>query len=149
MVGDGDFMWSRKLLDLEVTTAAVCKTWFGKLDKDCSGKKSLQNDCRNSGQIPNNNPYIVCGLLYVFTIFNICLEEIRNNCLDDRRGVRIGGRRIGWIRLADGVALPVEEERTLTGMLRDFNKKCEEFGIRLNIKKTKSMVISKMSKLGL
>lgn len=62
--------------------------------------------------------------------------------MKQNRGVRVGGRRIESIRFADDMVLLAETERTMIEMLKDFNKTCEEFGMRINKKKTKCMVIS-------
>ena len=44
------------------------------------------------------------------------------------------------------MVLLAKGEKTLNGMVRDFNGTCEEFEMKINVKKkkTKSMVISKM-----
>lgn len=75
-------------------------------------------------------------------LFNIYLEHIMQKCMKQNRGVRVGGRRIECIRFADDMVLLAENERTMINMLKDLNKTCEEFGMRINKKKTKCMVIS-------
>ena len=37
------------------------------------------------------------------------------------------------IRLADDVVLLADDERTVNGMLKDFRRICEAFGIKVNV----------------
>ena len=37
-----------------------------------------------------------------------------------------------------------QRERTLNVMLSDFSRTCEEFGLKINVKETKSVVVSRM-----
>lgn len=63
-------------------------------------------------------------------------------CMKQNRGVRVGGRRIEGIRFADDIVLLAENKKTMIDMLKGLNKTCEEFGIRINKRKTKCMFIS-------
>ena len=54
-------------------------------------------------------------------------------------GVNIGGRRIKYIRFADDMALLAEDERMLKIMLTALNDRCEDYGMKININKTKTM----------
>ncbi|KAJ8875405.1 hypothetical protein PR048_023300 [Dryococelus australis] len=60
-----------------------------------------------------------------------------------RRGVHIGEKRTECIRFADDKVLLAESERTITKMLKGLNETCEEYGMRINASKTKSMAFSK------
>ena len=64
------------------------------------------------------------------------------NCFLNTGGVNIGGRRIKCIRFADDMALLAEGER----MLMELNDRREDYGIKININKTKTMVIEKKTK---
>ena len=75
------------------------------------------------------------------TLFNIYLEDLMKNCFLNTGGVNIGGRRIKCIRFADDMALLVEDERKLKNILKKLNDRCEDYGMKININKTKTMVI--------
>ena len=68
------------------------------------------------------------------TLFNIYLEDLMKNCFLNAEGVNIGGRRIKCIRFADDVALLAEDERMLKNMLMELNERCEDYGMKINIK---------------
>ena len=60
--------------------------------------------------------------------------------------VNIGGRRIKCIRFADDMTLLAEDERMLKNMLTELNESCEDYGMKINISKTKTMVIGRKPK---
>ena len=68
------------------------------------------------------------------------------NCFLNTGGVNIGGRRIKCIRFSDDMALLAEDERILNNMLMEPNDRCEDFGMKININKTKAMVIGRKPK---
>ena len=68
------------------------------------------------------------------------------NCFPKTGGVNIGGRRIKCIRFADDMALLAEYERILKNMLMALNERCEDYGLKINISKTKAMVIGRKPK---
>ena len=61
-------------------------------------------------------------------------------------GVNIEGRRIKCIRFADDMALLAEDERMLENMLMELNDRCEDYGMKVNINKTKIMIIGRKPK---
>ena len=80
------------------------------------------------------------------TLFNIYLEDLIKNFFPKTGGVNIGGRRIKCIRLADDMALLAKDERMLKNMLMELNDICEDYGMKINISETKSMVIGRKTK---
>ena len=64
----------------------------------------------------------------------------------EKRGVCLGGRRIECIRFADDMVLLAESEQTVNEMLEDLIGLCEEYGMKINGKKTMSMVIGPRDK---
>ena len=60
--------------------------------------------------------------------------------------VNIGGRTIKCIRFADDMALLAEDERMLKNMLIELTDRCEDYGMKINITKTKTMVIGRKPK---
>ena len=68
------------------------------------------------------------------------------NCFPNTGGVNIGGIRIKCIRFADDMALLAEDERMLKNMLMQLNERCENYALKINIRKTKAMVIGRKPK---
>ena len=60
-------------------------------------------------------------------------------------GVRIGGDTICNLGYADDLAIMEESTKKLQFFLDIFNKNSNEVGLKMNTKKTKSMVITKIS----
>ena len=77
------------------------------------------------------------------TLFNIHLEDLMKNCFLNTGGVNMGGRRIKCIRFSDDMALLAEDERMLKNMLMELNDRCVDYGTKININKTKTMVIGR------
>ena len=67
------------------------------------------------------------------------------DCFLNTGGVNIGGRRIKCIRYTDDMALLSEGERMLKNLLMDLMT-CEDYGMEININKTKTMVIGRKLK---
>ena len=44
------------------------------------------------------------------------------------------------------MALPAEDEKMLKNMLMELNDRCEDYGMKINISKTKAMVIGRKPK---
>ncbi|KAJ4434231.1 hypothetical protein ANN_22779 [Periplaneta americana] len=80
------------------------------------------------------------------TLFSIYLEALVKNCFRNMEGMVPEGRRIKCIRVADDMALLAEEETILRDMLQELNDSCEQYGMAINAKKTKTMVIGKKNK---
>ena len=80
------------------------------------------------------------------TLFNISLENLMKNCFPNTGDINIGGRRIKCIKFADDTALLAEDERMLKNMLMKLNERCEDYEMKININKTKSMVIGRKPK---
>ena len=50
------------------------------------------------------------------------------------------------IKFADGMALLAGDERMLKKMLIELNERCEDYMIKINISKTKAMVVGRKPK---
>ncbi|KAJ4445341.1 hypothetical protein ANN_07146 [Periplaneta americana] len=73
----------------------------------------------------------------------------RGRIIQERKnigGVIVGGRRIKRIRFAGDMALLAEEEMILKEMLLELNDSCEQYGMKINENKTKTMVIGRKIK---
>ena len=54
-------------------------------------------------------------------------------------GIKIAGRNISYLRYADDTTLMAESEEELKSLLMKVKDESEKVGLKLNIKKTKSM----------
>ena len=76
------------------------------------------------------------------TLFGLYSEIILRN-IDDLVGVKVGGRNINNIRYADDTVLIAETEQDLQNIIGSVGRYSEEKGLRINIRKTKVMKVSK------
>ena len=82
--------------------------------------------------------------LYTPCLFNFYAEYImRNAGLDEEQaGIKIARRNINNLRYADNTSLMAESEEELKSLLMKVKEESENFGLKLNIQKTKIMVFS-------
>ncbi|KAJ4431030.1 hypothetical protein ANN_19623 [Periplaneta americana] len=83
------------------------------------------------------------GCLSSSTLFNIYLEALVMNYFQNMGGVIVKGRRIKCIIFADIMALLAEEEMILKDMVLELNDISEQYGMKINANKRKSMVIGR------
>ena len=76
------------------------------------------------------------------TLFNLYTETIFRY-ISNMKGVTVGGRNINNLRYADDTVLLAENEADLQNLLNVVREKSTEYGLNMNVKKTKVMVISK------
>src|SRR6266576_382167 len=74
------------------------------------------------------------------TLFNMCEEEMINEFLENE-GSNIGGRKICCVRFADDMVLIDESKEKMQKMLDRLERKCREYGMKINVRKTKVMRI--------
>ena len=75
-------------------------------------------------------------------LFNLLTEMIFRE-LDPDWGVSIGGKRMSNLRYADDTALTADSESDLQNIVDKVNGVGKEFGMKMNVKKTKTMVVSR------
>jgi len=77
-------------------------------------------------------------------LFNIYIQEVLNETLDNvADGVVTGGRLVQAIRFADDQAMMASLEEGLQGIMEALERISEEYGMRINLKKTKVMMFTK------
>ena len=76
------------------------------------------------------------------SLFNLCTELVFRE-ISDMKGVSIGGVNINDLRYGDDTVLCAENEADLQHVLDIVKVKSEEFGLSMNVKKTKSMIFSR------
>ena len=68
---------------------------------------------------------------------------MRNARLEETQaGIKIAGRNINNLRYADDTSLMAESEKELKSLLMKMKEESENFGLKLNIHKTKIMASS-------
>ena len=68
---------------------------------------------------------------------------MRNAGLEEAQaGIKIAGRNINKLRYADDTTLTAESAEELKSLLRKVKEESENFGLKLNIQKTKIMASS-------
>ena len=78
-------------------------------------------------------------------LFNIYTEEIFGKN-ENMKGVRIGGISINDLRFADDTLLVAESEEELQELVSQVEENSLEYGLEMNVKKTKTMVIRRNDK---
>ena len=76
-------------------------------------------------------------------LFNLFTEIIFRTIESEDKGVSVGGRRISNLRYADDTGLMAESEPELQTLLDKVNEAGKELGMKMNVKKTKTIVITK------
>ena len=80
------------------------------------------------------------GCLLSSTLFNIFLERIMTDALEDREGtVSTGGRTIANLRFADHIDGLAEEEEELANLIERLDKASTAYGMEISAEKTKLM----------
>ena len=83
------------------------------------------------------------GCLLSPTLFNIFLERIMSDALDEHNGtVSIGGRNITNLRFADDIDALAEEEQELEALVESLDKTCTRYKMEISAEKTKLMTNS-------
>ena len=76
------------------------------------------------------------------TLFNLYTERIFRHIIN-MKGVNVGGTHYNNLRYADDTALLAGNEKELSELISKINEVGKQFGMKINIKKTKTMVVSK------
>ena len=82
------------------------------------------------------------GCILSPSLFNIYTENIFKN-IEEMPGLKINGKIINNLRYADDTVLLAESEHELQRLIDQVDKSSKEYGLDINIQKTKTMVISK------
>ena len=63
--------------------------------------------------------------------------------MEDRKGININGQNTTNIRYADGTIILAESEQQLQHMINKLDATCEQYGMAMNAKKSKTMIVEK------
>ena len=75
-------------------------------------------------------------------LFNLYTEMIFRH-IEDMEGVIVGGININNLRYADDTVVLADSEGSLQTILNEVNEAGKAFNMKMNAKKTKTMIISK------
>src|SRR5206468_12012049 len=75
-------------------------------------------------------------------LFNLYSEAMIMEALEEAKGIRFNGNEITHLRYADDAVLAAESEQNLQDMMDNMNEACKTYGMAINVKKTKVMVVS-------
>ena len=76
------------------------------------------------------------GYLLSPTLFNIFLERIMSDALEEHNGkISIGGRIITNLRFADDIDAFAEEEQELEALIESLDKICTRFKMEISIER--------------
>ena len=79
-------------------------------------------------------------------LFNIYTEYLIREALEDEKGININGHNITNIRYADDTIILAESEQQLQRISDKLDATCEQYGMAMNAKKTKTMIVEKAPK---
>jgi len=76
-------------------------------------------------------------------LFNLYSEYMMQEIHEKRKGIEIGGRIYNNLRYADDAVVMTDNEADLQDLVSTVNDVCKDYGMAMNVKKTKTMVINK------
>ena len=77
-------------------------------------------------------------------LFNMYSEEVVTKALENDKGIVINGKGFTNIRYAGDTVILADSEQNVQRMPNNSGRVCKDFGMELNDKKTKGMVIEKV-----
>ena len=80
-------------------------------------------------------------------LFNLYSEYMMLDVQEKGKGIVIGGQNFTNLRYADDAVVISEEEAELQQMITTISDVCKEYGMEINVKKTKTMAICKTGNL--
>jgi len=80
-------------------------------------------------------------------LFNLYSEFMITEALENEKGISFNGNNISNLRYADDAVLIADTKKKLQRMLNKLNEICLDYGMAINIKKIKVMVVCKDEKV--
>ena len=81
-------------------------------------------------------------------LFNLYTEYMMKEIQDEIKGISVGGQNFTNLRYADDAVFVSDEEVELQTIITRVTEVCEQYGMEVNIKKTKTMVFCKTGRDG-
>ena len=79
-------------------------------------------------------------------LFNLYSEYMMKELEDNINGIKIGGKNYTNLRYADDAVFVSDQEAELQTIITSLCEICKEYGMDVNVKKTKTMVLNKSGK---
>ena len=95
----------------------------------------------------NINRGVRQGCILSPILFNLYSEFMISEALEEEEGVKLNGVNINNLRYADDAALVAYSKTNLQNMLDKLKETGKKYGMSINVKKTKVMVVSKAGKI--
>jgi len=76
-------------------------------------------------------------------LFNLYTEYMMKEFQDEVKGIKIGGQNFTNFRYADDAVFVSDEEAELQNIVTKVDEVCKDYGMEMNVKKTKTMAFSK------
>jgi len=83
------------------------------------------------------------GCIISPVLFNLYSEFMIREALERLKGIQFGGENLTNLRYADDAVLIADSRKKLQRMINRLNLKCIAYGMAMNVKKTKVMVMSR------
>src|SRR5438132_8374760 len=83
------------------------------------------------------------GCIISLILFNLYSEFMIREALEGIKGMQIGGENLTNLRYADDAVLIADSRKKLQRMINRLNSKCTAYGMAMNVKQTKVMVMSR------
>ena len=80
-------------------------------------------------------------------LFNLYSEFMIVEALENESGMKFNGNNVTNLRYADDAVLVADTKKKLQKMMDKLNETCQVYGMAINVKKTKVLVISKTGKI--
>ena len=80
-------------------------------------------------------------------LFNLYTEYMMKEFQDEVKGIKIGGQNFTNFRYADDAVFVSDEEAELQNIVTKVDEVCKDYGMEMNVKKTKTMAFSKTGKV--
>ena len=79
-------------------------------------------------------------------LFNLYSEFMIKDAMENEEGIKFNGINITDIRYADDAVLVADKRKKMQNMLDRLNETCKVYGMEINVKKTKLMIMNKSEK---
>ena len=99
--------------------------WDGEISREVTVERGVRQGC------------VISPLL-----FNLYSEFMIKEAMEDVEGIGIGGFNITDLRYADDAVLVADKKKKMQKMLDRLSETCKEYGMEINVKKTKVMVMN-------
>src|SRR6478735_3722092 len=87
------------------------------------------------------------GCIISLILFNLYSEFMIIEALESEKGIRFSGSKLTNLRYADDAVLVAETKKALQRMMDKLNEACKVYGMAINVKKTKVMVVCRTGKV--